>query len=79
MSVYYWICFIYNRIISWSDVNIVLYIGDDVTGDVGDNQTSECVMVETPPFHVATRFCHHMGPDDKLSACGICKLVCFIQ
>ena len=50
-----------------------------MSGDVDVAQTMECVDGETSTFHAATRFCRHMGPDEKSLACGICKLVCLIQ
>ena len=79
MSVYYCICFIYNRFYILERCRyylIYIYIGaesDDKPGECGNE------MEVSPPYHVPTRFCRHTGPDEKLSACGICKLVCSIQ
>ena len=77
MSDYYCICFIYNRFYILAQCRYYLiYIGTEAYA-----KPAECgseMEVSPPPYHVPTRFCRHMGPDEKSPACGICKLVCFI-
>ena len=78
MNAYYCICFIYNRFLYHGAMLILSYIYIEAEGD---GKPRECAseMEVVPPYHAPTRFCRHTGPDEKSSACGICKLVCSIQ
>ena len=51
------------------DIIIKIYLGGGHVSIENDGSSQ---------VRASTRFCRHMGPDEKSDVCGICKLVCFI-